>query len=91
LEKTGDWYFVGDSIAIPISDKLTGELLRKDQSAINTAIRGSGGSFSSTEIIERIASGAETAEQNKTVIPPQVETVRRLFKGTIVRHPTSTA
>lgn len=88
LEKTGDWYFIGDSIAIPISDKLTGELLRKDQQLITSALRNSGGSFSSTEIIERIVPETNISEKDKAAIPLQVETVRRLFKGTIVRQPT---
>ncbi len=92
LEKTGAWELVGDTLTIPASDRLSAEILRRDQAVIGAALRDlpAAGSLK-IDIRERAAEqlpGQKTGAA-ASAVPAPVETVRRLFRGTIVRNATS--
>lgn len=90
LEKSGDWSFEGRKVVIPAADRLAAELLRKDAAAIGAALRSAVGSPCECDIRESApkADAAGPSAGGKQEIPPQVETVRRLFRGTVVKIPT---
>lgn len=88
LEKTPDWRFDGDQncLTIPIRDSLSAALLKKEKHIISATLHHLGYSQLQIDFVESDHDDSlksETAPENQ--IPPQVETVRRLFRGTIVR------
>ena len=88
LEKTPDWRFDEDQncLTIPIQDSLSVALLKKEKHLISATLHQLGYSQLQVEFIEadhNDSLSSETASENQ--IPPQVETVRRLFHGTVVR------
>lgn len=87
LEKSGIWEATGETVRIPAADKLAAEMLRKDLNAISAALKTALGFPLRPEITEKPASeGPAGGIQAKAELPPQVETVRRMFRGTIVRN-----
>jgi hypothetical protein len=65
---------------------MAAEMLKKDTAAISAALRTALGRPVRLEIAERAAGeGGPGAPAAKAETPPQVETVRRMFRGTIVR------
>ena len=92
LEKTGPWELVGDTLTIPASDRLSAEILRRDQAVIGAALRDLPAAASlKIDIRERAAdhTAGQKAGAAASAVPAPVETVRRLFRGTIVRNATS--
>lgn len=91
LEKTGPWEFAGETLVIPAADRLSAEMLRKDLPVIGSALRSVVGGAVKIDIRECPGAGgaAERGGPTGAVVPPQVETVRRLFRGTIVRNATT--
>jgi len=87
LEKSGAWEASGDAVRIPAADKLAAGMLLKDSNAISAALRTALGRPVRLEITERPAGeGPAAGVQARTELPPQVETVRRMFRGSIVRN-----
>jgi hypothetical protein len=87
LAKSLAWEIVQDRVIIPATDRLAAELLRKDHQAILSAVVEAAGKPLSLEVVERAPASTgggiiETGED----IQPQVEMVRRMFRGTIVRN-----
>ena len=91
LEKSGDWRIEGEKVVILASDRLAAELLRKDSAVIGAALRTAAGFPCEPDIREQAPAVGPDGElrDKKQDIPPQVETVRRLFRGTIVKNPAS--
>ncbi len=87
LEKSGPWAIEGSKVVIPVSDRLSAELLRKDSAVIGAAIREAAGCPCEPDIQERRPTAEGAEGDKKQSVPPQVETVRRLFRGTIVKTP----
>ncbi|GAB1484283.1 DNA polymerase III subunit gamma/tau [Treponema sp.] len=91
LEKSLPWVFEGEIVSIASLDRMSAELLRKDIQVINQALNAAmltagmgGSSIYKVEIIEAEPTGAVI--QGKQEIPIQIENVRRLFRGTILRN-----
>jgi hypothetical protein len=53
LEKSGPWAIEGSKVVIPVSDRLSAELLRKDSAVIGAAIREAAGCPCEPDIQER--------------------------------------
>ena len=89
LEKTDVWMATGKCIVIPTADGLAADMLKKDQTAIVAALQDIVGKDHTVEITvsQGIPSQNGTGKQGKADIHPQVEMVRQLFRGTIVRNP----
>ncbi len=86
LEKTLDWEFSGGVLTIPVRDRLTAEMLRKEIVALSAVARDQGGAVAEFEIVEKAENGAAGAAPNdKQPVPPEAELVRRMFRGSIVR------
>jgi len=89
LEKTDTWISADKCIVIPTSDGLAADMLKKDQTAIVAALQELAGADFSVEITvsQGIPSQNGTGKPGKAEVNPQVEMVRQLFRGTIVRNP----
>lgn len=97
LEKTADWKLVappktGETpqttpcLVIPVQDSLSGDLLKKEKHSISLALHQMGYTQMQIEITLAEPKEPSTGESSgDNQIPPQVETVRKLFRGTIVR------
>jgi len=92
LEKTDSWIAADKCIVIPTADGLAADMLKKDQTAIIAALREIAGPDHSVEITvsQGIPSQNGTGKPGKAEVHPQVEMVRQLFRGTIVRNPGET-
>jgi DNA polymerase-3 subunit gamma/tau len=84
LEKSLPWDRRDFILIIPVQDRLTAEILRKDQATLTSALRKIAGTEINITIEERAPHRGEPSGESQT-IPDQVETVRRMFRGTIVR------
>ena len=86
LEKSMDWEWEGDRLTVPVRDRLTAEMLRKENAVLTLALRSLGGNELSLEIAERVDAkiGAVSAPA-ETEIPEETELVRRMFRGTIIK------
>lgn len=84
LEKSLPWDRRDLNLIIPVQDRLTAEILRKDQAALTSALRKIAGVEINLVIEERSPRPADPTGEDET-IPDQVEMVRRMFRGTIVR------
>jgi len=86
LEKSLDWEYADSTLVIPVRDRLTAELLRKEIVALAAAARDQGGLVTAFDIVERTeGSAAGAAPDEKQEVPPAAELVRRMFRGSIVR------
>jgi DNA polymerase-3 subunit gamma/tau len=88
LEKAAGWRTEDGTITVVAADRLTAEILRKDLAAIAaaaTAADAKAGGGRKWRIVIEEATPAATADPAKAAPPPAVETVRRLFRGTIVK------
>jgi DNA polymerase-3 subunit gamma/tau len=91
LEKTADWKLeqsdpMGLTLIIPARDSLSADLLRKEKHSISGTLHQMGYPQIQIEITLAEPKDAPNGEQGGTdQIPPAVETVRKLFRGTIVR------
>jgi DNA polymerase-3 subunit gamma/tau len=91
LEKTADWRLElanpeGPSLIIPARDRLSADLLQKEKHSISGALHQMGYTqlqIAITMVEPKDLAGGEPGVDNQ--IPPAVETVRKLFRGTIVR------
>ncbi|HPC71043.1 MAG TPA: hypothetical protein PLB48_04495, partial [Treponema sp.] len=91
LEKTADWRLEldnpeGPSLIIPARDRLSADLLQKEKHSISGALHQMGYTqlqIAITMVKPKDLAGGEPGVDNQ--IPPAVETVRKLFRGTIVR------
>jgi DNA polymerase-3 subunit gamma/tau len=85
IEKTLPWKWEDSSgeknLLIPAPDTLTAELLKKERSLIRQILEELRGEALSLELIEI----PEEDEGQEPEIPPQVELVRRMFRGTVVK------
>jgi DNA polymerase-3 subunit gamma/tau len=86
LEKSLPWEAEGDRVIVPATDRLAAELLGKDAHAIQAALLEITGKPFIVEVVERSSSGPAAAGGERTESIPQIETVRRMFRGTIVRN-----
>ncbi len=89
LEKSEQWSFENGKIIIRVYDSFSVELLKKDMPVIASCIRDITGTAYETEFRET-ATGTKQSQSgpsDKIDIPPQVEVVRRLFRGTVVKSP----
>ncbi len=84
LEKSLPWDRKDSHLIIPVQDRLTAEILRKDQATLTLALRKIAGLEINPVIEERAPHRADKGDEGQA-IPEQVETVRRMFRGTIVR------
>ena len=80
------WELVEDRVIIPVTDPLAAELLRKDAHAIQIAVREAMEHPVAVEVVERSAAAVGSVGTAEADISPQIETVRRMFRGTIVRN-----
>ncbi len=86
LDKSLPWEQEGERLVIPVADRLSAELLRKEGLAIGAALKACAAGLSAFDIVERAGAPAGgPSGPGPTEIPPQVEMVRRMFRGTIVR------
>lgn len=91
LEKTADWRLEPGNgevptLIVPVRDSLTADLLQKEQHFISETVHQMGYTelqISITLVEPKDAQKDGTGGENH--IPPAVETVRKLFRGTIVR------
>jgi DNA polymerase-3 subunit gamma/tau len=83
LEKSLPWEWAGDRIIIPLRDALTVQLLKKDAALIREVFAAFAGKPLPFEVSEE--RGAPQDEGESPEIPAQAETVRRVFRGTIVK------
>jgi len=86
LEKSMDWEWEGDRLIVPVRDRLTAEMLRKENSVLTISLRSLGGNDLSMEIAERVepkSTGVRAAAE--TELPEEAELVRRMFRGTIIK------
>uniref|UniRef100_A0A7C3II00 DNA polymerase III subunit gamma/tau n=1 Tax=Gracilinema caldarium TaxID=215591 RepID=A0A7C3II00_9SPIR len=91
LEKTADWKLEpdnpeGPNLIIPARDSLSADLLQKEKHSISGTLHQMGYTqlhISITLVEPKDAQKGEQSGENQ--IPPAVETVRKLFRGTIVR------
>ncbi len=86
LEKSLPWEAEGERVIIPATDRLAAELLGKDAHAIQAALLEITGKPFIVEVVERSSAGPAAASGARTETIPQIETVRRMFRGTIVRN-----
>jgi DNA polymerase-3 subunit gamma/tau len=86
LEKSMDWEWEGDRLTVPVRDRLTAEMLRKENAVLTLALRSLGGNDLSLEIAERVdRKSAEVSAATETELPMEAELVRRMFRGTIIK------
>lgn len=92
LEKTADWKLedqsdpISPTLIIPARDSLSADLLRKEKHSISGTLHQMGYPQVQIEITLAEPKDTPNSEQGGTdQIPPAVETVRKLFRGTIVR------
>lgn len=82
LEKTAPWTLEGSKLSVPVQDTLTGELIRKDMPILSQTLHKLG--LTGIEIQVTISDAPPSEKKGEKEIPPEVEMVRRLFRGTIV-------
>ncbi|HOJ99176.1 MAG TPA: DNA polymerase III subunit gamma/tau [Termitinemataceae bacterium] len=82
LEKTAPWTLEGNKLSVPVQDTLTGELIRKDMPVLSQTLHKLG--LTGIEIQVTISEAPPTEKKGEKEIPPEVEMVRRLFRGTII-------
>lgn len=91
LEKTADWKLEpdnpeGPNLIIPARDSLSADLLQKEKHSISGTLHHMGYTQLHISITLSEPKEAPHGEQGgENQIPPAVETVRKLFRGTIVR------
>lgn len=91
LEKTADWKLEpdnpdGPNLIIPARDSLSADLLQKEKHSISGTLHQMGYTQLHISITLAEPKEAQKGEQGgENQIPPAVETVRKLFRGTIVR------
>ncbi|MFA6508305.1 MAG: hypothetical protein WCT14_19540, partial [Treponemataceae bacterium] len=87
LEKSAEWKIEGGKVIIPAADRLAAELLKKDSAVIAVELSKAAGFACEADIREQAPKNGDsgTMPAGKQEMPPQVETVRRLFRGTVVR------
>jgi len=91
LEKTADWKLdlahpEGPNLIIPARDSLSADLLQKEKHSISGTLHGMG--YTQLQITITLAESKEAQNGDRggeNQIPPAVERVRKLFRGTIVR------
>ncbi|GHT97658.1 DNA polymerase III subunit gamma/tau [Spirochaetia bacterium] len=84
LEKSLAWTWNEDRLNIPAPAALEAEILRKEAAFIREVLSTKMGRPVTVEISVQNTGGSADTEP-KAEIPPQVELVRRLFRGTIVK------
>jgi DNA polymerase-3 subunit gamma/tau len=84
LEKSLPWTWNGDRLNIPAPAALEAEILRKETAFIREVLSAKMGRPVAVEISVQ-NTGGPTNKEPEAEIPPQVELVRRLFRGTIVK------
>lgn len=82
LEKTAPWILEGNKLSVPVPDTLTSELIRKDLGVLSQTLHKLG--LTGIEIQVTITEAPPPEKKGEKEIPPEVEMVRRLFRGTIV-------
>ncbi len=85
LEKTLPWELDVSTVVMPATDRLTAELLRKDIPVITAALSAERGEALAVSVVEREAPKAKPNSSAAIEASPQLELVRKLFRGTIVR------
>lgn len=91
LEKTADWRLetkegLDPQLIIPARDSLTGDLLKKEKHSISGALHRMG--YTNLQIDIQLMVSKDTAagvQGDENQVPAEVELVRKLFRGTIVR------
>ncbi len=91
LEKTADWKLetqegLDPQLIIPARDSLTGDLLKKEKHSISGALHRMG--YTNLQIDIQLMVSKETSagvQGDENQVPAEVELVRKLFRGTIVR------
>ncbi|MFQ3546769.1 MAG: DNA polymerase III subunit gamma/tau [Termitinemataceae bacterium] len=86
LQKTDPWAMSEQKLTIPVRDSLSLELLNKEKHLISGALHQLGYNEFAVEFTN--SNPTPDSQGNNALepdIPPAVETVRRLFRGTIVR------
>ncbi len=85
LDKSGIWSLDGETLVIPVSDTLTAELLRKDHGTLVSVFLSITGNRWYVDIVENNNAPPHLNDSPNSKEPSQaVETVTRLFRGTIV-------
>jgi DNA polymerase-3 subunit gamma/tau len=90
IEKSLSWEWaggsVGEKLLIPVQDPLTAELLKKDYPLIRQIL---GDLWEGSPAIEvTVIPDSSGDAGGEAPLPPQVEMVRRMFRGTVVKKST---